>query len=253
MSRLSRLSRDGALLLALLLSVSATTAQRSRRSGTPRMGLGVATSEDASWQGVRWEPFKIAIGAFYAICVQRVFESVISNLNHTTPRLLVSVTKIDFLFEKGDYILVCQLLSFIIWLSLYYVHNVRLYFLVPAHQSFRRALTHIMLTVALGQFYFLGATTGDPSTNQLLIILSILVIDALFPLILGSILSLRARITWVIRGILQAGTVMLILLFVDPQSYTHIEWSAGMLTLMLIQLVIIAPIESSRVNSMLKT
>ncbi|GFH37214.1 hypothetical protein SCWH03_34500 [Streptomyces pacificus] len=146
--------------------------------------------------------------------------------------------------EPDQVILVCQLLAVLTWMGLYYVNNVRLYFLIPVGRSVRRALVHVTLTAALAQFYFLAATIGTPTVNQLLLISGILFADTMFPIAIGSVISLRQRVIWVVRGIVQTAFIFWILLFVAPAHYVRVEWSAGMLVLMLIQLFIFAPLES---------
>jgi hypothetical protein len=100
------------------------------------------------------------------------------------------------------------------------------------------------LTVALGQFYFLAATVGHPSVNQVILIFTIVLIDAIFPLIIGPALDRLARILWVIRGLVQSCFVAVILLRVPPSNYSNLKWSVALLTLMLVQLLILAPLGS---------
>jgi hypothetical protein len=189
------------------------------------------------------EPYKIAIAAFYALCVQRIFETTISSLNMSTPRISISSSGVTVDATSHQVVLLCQTLALLIWLGLYFINNVRLYLLVPESALARRTLVHVVLTVALSEFYFLAATTGRPSTNQILLILSIIVIDALYPLILGQVLSLRSRVFWVARGMLQTAGILCILVFVRHSDYGRVGWSAAWLGLMLTQLLVIVPAE----------
>ncbi|MEX1652235.1 hypothetical protein ABZ960_03510 [Streptomyces pseudovenezuelae] len=190
------------------------------------------------------EPYKIAIGAFYAICVQRAFETSIQVLDRSP---------LDIHFDSGgarinlapqQIVLVCQLIAALIWMGLYYINNVRIYFLIPDQEPFRRKLTHIVLTIALAQFYFLAATIGNPTVNQLLLIIGILLADAIFPLVIGGVRSRRTRFVWVLRGTAQSTFVICILIFVPASHYTRVRWSVVMLLFMLVQFFVIAPLES---------
>ncbi|MFD5913476.1 hypothetical protein ACFWHL_32650 [Streptomyces massasporeus] len=190
------------------------------------------------------EPYKIAIGAFYAICVQRAFETSIQTLDRSPLDVTFHAGNPDISVTPQQIVLICQLLAMLIWMGLYYINNVRIYLLIPEAKPFRRKVTHVVLTVALAQFYFLGATIGSPSVNQLLLILGILVTDAVFPLVIGAVRSRRTRVIWVVRGSAQTAFVLWILLFVPASHYGQVRWSVIMLLLVLVQLIVIAPLES---------
>ncbi|MCF1648451.1 hypothetical protein [Streptomyces indiaensis] len=190
------------------------------------------------------EPYKIAIGAFYAICVQRAFETSIQTLDRSPLDVTFHAGSPDINVTSQQIVLICQLLAMLIWMGLYYINNVRIYLLIPEAKPFRRKVTHVVLTVALAQFYFLGATIGSPSVNQLLLILGILVTDAVFPLVIGAVRSRRTRFIWVVRGSAQTAFVLWILLFVPASHYGQVRWSVIMLLLVLVQLMVIAPLES---------
>jgi hypothetical protein len=240
---------EGAFILALLaISIHAPRPKHGEsRKDLPSVEPHGADLQvgGAGWRSVTIEPYKIAIGAFYAICMQRIFESTITEFNASPVPVSIHET---FRLELGrkHVVLLCQLAAFIIWLGLYYINNVRIYLLVPDVKTLRRTLTHIILTIALAQFYFLGATVGEPGTVQVFLILTILLIDTLFPIVIGSVLSARIRQVWVGRGLAQSALIALILWRVPPADYGAIKWSAGMLGLMLVQLLILGPIESAR-------
>ncbi|MFF7735808.1 hypothetical protein [Streptomyces sp. NPDC007984] len=190
------------------------------------------------------EPYKIAIGAFYAICVQRAFETSIQTLDRSPLDVRFDAGRLTVNVTPQQIVLICQLLAMLIWMGLYYINNVRIYLLIPERKPFRRKVTHVVLTIGLALFYFLGATIGSPSVNQLLLILGILVVDAVFPLAIGSVRSRRTRLIWVLRGGAQTAFVCCILLFVPAAQYVQVKWSVIMLFLMLVQLLVIAPLES---------
>ncbi|MGW7510541.1 hypothetical protein ACWGJ0_22915 [Streptomyces massasporeus] len=212
------------------VSEAATSEARSEKDGL----------ESATFR----EPYKIAIGAFYAICVQRAFETSIQTLDESPLDVQFDAGSLSMHVTSQQVVLICQLLAMLIWMGLYYINNVRIYLLIPEGKPFRRKVTHVVLTIALAQFYFLGATIGNPTVNQLLLILGILVIDAVFPLVIGAVRSRRTRFIWVLRGSAQTAFVLWILLFVPAAHYVQVKWSVIMLLLVLVQLFVIAPLES---------
>ncbi|MFJ8053724.1 hypothetical protein [Streptomyces luteogriseus] len=240
--------------ILLLVSFSIYVLGNRRRS-SPSLPEGSREASGTALAGARpqkegldsaafREPYKIAIGAFYAICVQRAFETSIQTLDQSPLDVQFEAGSLSVHVTSQQIVLICQLLAMLIWMGLYYINNVRIYLLIPEGKPFRRKVTHIVLTIALAQFYFLGATIGSPSVNQLLLILGILVIDAVFPLAIGAVRSRRTRLIWVLRGSVQAAFVLWILLFVPAAHYVQVRWSVIMLLLMLVQLFVIAPLES---------
>lgn len=238
--------RGGWALLLVAVFYAPRALRRPRRANPAPSHPSHPHAGSATHRIIETEPYRIAIAAFYALCVQRIFETTISSLDGSSPRISISSSGLDVDATSHHVVLLCQTLALLIWLGLYFINNVRLYLLVPDSALGRRTLVHIVLTVALSEFYFLAATTGRPSTNQLLLILSIVAIDALYPLILGRVLSLRYRVFWVVRGVLQTAGILSILVFVSHSDYGRVEWSAAWVGLMLTQLLIIVPAELHR-------
>ncbi|MFC9678424.1 hypothetical protein [Streptomyces sp. NPDC056948] len=233
--------KRAAVLVFLIISFYVLRTPGSRPEVAEREA---ETEPDRSKREAFWEPYKIAIAAFYAICVQRAFETSVQKFTAEPPRIRFDSGDLEAHIESDQVVLVCQLLAVLTWMGLFYINNVRLYFLIPVGRSIRRALAHMTLTAALAQFYFLAATIGSPSVNQLLLISGILFTDAIFPIAIGPVLSSRLRTIWVIRGAVQTSFIFWILFFVPPVHYVRVEWSAIMLLLMLVQLFVLAPLES---------
>lgn len=212
-----------------------------------RAATGIPEANDGDpthWNSITWEPYKIAIGAFYALCVQRLFDTCIDHFNANPPDVDLQHWPVTIDFGESGNLLLIQTCAILIWIGLYHLNNVRLYFGISDVAHFRRHLTHITLTVALGLFYFLASTSGRPSSNQLLIILGIVAVDAIFPLIIGDVLELRFRKVWFVRGVLQSAFVLGVLILVPESQYTDRVWSVALLVLMLVQLLVLAPLDS---------
>lgn len=188
------------------------------------------------------QTLKIAIGAFYAICFQRALETTIAQLYAETPRLTPGSLSWEAISDRS-LVTVVQLTAYVIWLSLYYIGNVRLYFQVPPSSPVQQILVHSTLTLSLSAFYLFAATIGRPSYNQLYLILLILMLDAVFPMTLYEVLRARERAQWVVRGIVQSSAIFLIILYVPESEYTDPVWSISMLTLMFLQLFVGVPYE----------
>jgi|GEM_PF-3761985 len=201
-----------------------------------------AKDEHLRRREMAWEPYKIAIAAFYALCIQRVFETTITELRSTHPRISMNIGAAEFDLGPDGWLIACQTLAIVIWIGLFYINNVRYYFFLQERYHYRRTLAHIALTVALGEFYFLAATVGRPGTNQVFLILSIVLIDTFFPFIIAPVLLRRVRIFWFGRGVLQSSFVLLVLLVVPVGEYSHLGWSVALLSVMLAQLLILAPV-----------
>jgi hypothetical protein len=178
--------------------------------------------------------------------MQRILETAIQGLKASSPRISLHYSHRYFEMSHVDIVLLCQTLAMTVWLGLYYLNNVRLYLQTSSDLRFRRVLCHTILTTAFVQFYLLAATLGHPSTNQLLIILSIVFIDTFFPLSLGDTLEQRLRAVWMLRGVLQSLFVLAILVLVPPRDYPNLVWSLAWLLLMLVQLLVLAPLDNRR-------
>jgi len=236
------------LLAARRRSIKGSDGPRTSPAAPP---ASLAAGADRSaWTGARWETYKIVIAAFYALCLQRVAETAITSFKASSPRIAVYRGDLVVEVSQQQGVLLCQLLAFIVWLGLYYINNVRHYFTIPASAPRRRLLAHLTLTACLVQFYFLGATIGQPGVAQLLLILSICAIDACYPLVLGPVLDRRSNREWLVRGVLQIAGIASILLFVSPDSYSDLVWSVVWLALMLLQLLVFAPLDRRRARAL---
>jgi hypothetical protein len=228
------------LLIVVVSSVVPLVLQRQRDAGngTPDPVTGPANP----WAHITWEPYKVAIGAFYALCVQKIFDTAIEHFNQFPPRFVLTTFPVEADLGSGGELVLLQGAAILIWIGLYHLNNVRIYFTIPEAANIRRGATHVTLTIALGLFYFLASTVGRPSSSQLVIILGIVVVDAIFPLVIGDVLSLRMRTIWIIRGVLQSAFVIVVLVSASDQNLRATGWSAALFCLMLLQLFVLGPL-----------
>ncbi len=188
-----------------------------------------------------WEPYKIAIGAFYALCLQKAFDTAITFFQAhpiylRDPRAALTVTP-----EQG--VTALQLGAYIIWVSIYFLHNGRLYFQLSPHPPRRRIMSHGIMTAGFALFYFFGATLGNPGRQQLVLIAAIMVTDMIFPANLAEITRLRARLLWAARGVTQLAFVAFLILHFDDEQLADIWWAVALFALLVLQLLIIGPWE----------
>ncbi|SDT32405.1 hypothetical protein [Actinoplanes derwentensis] len=195
----------------------------------------------SDWLGADWEPYKIAIGAFYALCLQKAFDTVIvafqaGPVDLSDPRSPASVT-------SAQWTTVLQLGAFVIWVSVYFLHNGRLYFRLRPQPARRRLLAHGIMTVGFALFYFFGATIGKPGRLQLALIAAIILTDMIFPLSLVGVARRRARVLWALRSAAELMFVAILFIRLRDDQLASVWWAAALFTLLLLQLLFIGPWE----------
>ncbi|MFI5937059.1 hypothetical protein [Actinoplanes sp. NPDC051494] len=195
----------------------------------------------SSWQDATWEPYKIAIGAFYALCLQKAFDTVIAffqkqPVDLSDPHAAITIS-------SGQMITILQLGAYIIWVSIYFLHNGRLYFQLRPYPAGPRIRAHGTMTVGFAIFYFFGATLGHPGRLQIALIATIILVDMAFPLHLGGIARNRARVLWVLRGAAELAFVLALFRKLSDDQLTTIWWALVLFMLLVAQLFVVGPWE----------
>lgn len=195
----------------------------------------------ASWETPTWEPYRVAVSAFYALCVQRSTESLLEFFR--ADPLLLEPDNILPVVSENQLVCILQFIAFIIWVSLYFVYNTSLHFSRRPSRRFRTIATHGLLTVSLIAFYLFGATIGHPGRTQLGYIILILALDACLPLLMGGVLQPKQRQWWAFRGVGQTIAIIAVYVLVPHEILKGLSFALVFLGLMVFQLIVLAPIE----------
>ncbi len=237
----SRRSRHRLLVTMVLLGPAALLMRYSGRKPqigtTPTAATSMVVSKRRSW-----EVYRVAVAAFYALCIQKGADTCIEFFR-LHPMKLQNGQLLPVI-DTGQAITLFQTTGFFIWVSLYFIYNVDLYYSIDDRVGSRRIRVHAILTISLLIFYFFGATLGHPDRGQLGYILAILALDALYPAVLGAALTKNARRAWIARGCLQTVLISFVYITQTSGALAQWGWSAAFAFLMVVQLVAVAPLEA---------
>ncbi|WP_298887549.1 hypothetical protein [uncultured Serinicoccus sp.] len=186
-------------------------------------------------------PYKTAIAAFYALCLGKGADSALQYFNQDP--LILNGSELIPSPSEAQLVTMLQALGFFIWISLFFISNVHLYLSTPSARPSLRVLSYVVLAAAFIAFYFFAATIGSPSRAQLGPILAILALDTIYPLSLGG-LSMQRRLLWVGRGIAQSAAIAVLFSLASNDDLERWWWAVLFAGVMIIQLVIIAPLET---------
>ncbi|MGI5228099.1 hypothetical protein [Actinoallomurus sp. CA-142502] len=190
----------------------------------------------SDWSDPYWEPFKIALGTLYALCLQRGFDSVYSYFQrHPVP----FDTLLTHNSPSSDSSLVVALLAgYVLWLSLFFLYNARLYMLLPERPARRRIMSYAGLTLSFGAFYFFGASLGPPSRVQVFAVCLIISADLMLPVYLGVVTQNSARVLWAFRDLGELAVAISVLTLTSDHTIKKPIWVYLLLAVLIIQLFI---------------
>lgn len=243
LNRMNNRWNVGWLALALIVSLFGRSMTPSSMVAAPATATVQEETLDESadsWNTAKWEPFKIALAAFYAICMQRGFETVIPLLRDHPLSLDVHILSTHL--DPAQWLIIIQTTAYSVWITLFFVSNSALYLRI-SRGRYRRVAAHGVLTLAFSFFYFLGATLGTPSRSQLLLIAVIIVLDATLPVVFGTVLGRGPAMWWAFRATVQTTIGVLAYTKLTEEMMRDPMWSLAWLALMLIQLFVLAPLE----------
>jgi hypothetical protein len=221
---------------ATLLAVRASRLQQSRNTEAkrtettppistiashPSMPL---TAAPAQWD-LSWEPLKIGLGAFFALCVKQAFDTSLAYIRSPQrPTLdIVSFMHAPSRFDP-QLAVIFVLLGYLIWFAMHFSYNLRLFFRLQPGPN--RVLAYINLAATLSLFYLLAASIAPPNQNQLFLILLLLFVDATLPIGgLSFALTSKLRTWWLIKVAIEVGIATAVLKLIPEAQLSSSFWA----------------------------
>jgi hypothetical protein len=192
------------------------------------------------WATPYWEPFKIALGTLYALCLAQSFATTVTYIRHS--HAAFDSHRIESVVTNHAVVAVADLAAYVIWISLFFLYNTRLYMLVPTNPGRTRVTAYAGLTLAFGAFFFFATSLGAASRTQCLAISLVIFSDIIFPLHLGVVTHAKARIWWLARDLCQFALAFSVFLLTSNAVMRNPIWIYLLLAALILQLFI-APLE----------
>lgn len=204
--------------------------QREGAEGRTLVPLNHARAPSSSSQPYRWQPALVALGAFYALCLERAFDSFLQHIDLDTD-LTSTVQGLSWSAWDNDFVvLLVGLVTYILWLSTFFLYGIRIYLRIPHDTSLIGPF--IGYAVSLSGFYFLAASIGPPRQIQIVFILIITSSRLLVPgLPVLRRDPLAARVLWGAKTIVAIGLPLAALMFVpaDEVGAEHVYLLFGLI------------------------